>query len=692
MRKLMKKYFGEVAGDESVALSIRLFRLFCATTCVMCLAGFLPVSLVQNLPAAVAVVAGLLGLFAGYFFRQSLRGRHYFRAFFLVLLISINLVWFPNAGSNGSVVFCFFIAVIYPTVIFQGTVRRVLAALLVINFIGLLLSEYIFTEWKIPFRSENDRLIDLIFGGVITCGGIIVLLRLMLAAYNRENQRLEEFTEQLGVSERNYREIFNATSDALAIWDREGKLVDCNDRMCRLFGYDRATLLERSIDELSVEGSSYSRVAMIWKFHAAVTEGPQIFTWRARRSNGELFWLEVSLRVCEIGGEQRWIKSSRDITRRLQDEESLRTQEERLRLALAASNQGWFSLDIQSGEGWASAEYARIIGLEPVDFRVSAAEWMGAVHPEDRESVGEAFKECCVSGETRTLEYRRKTQQGEWKWLRSIGKIIEWSPDGKPLRMMGTHSDITARKELESRLVHTKRLESVATLASGVAHDLNNILTPILMSVGIFGHKLADPKDREMMAGMERGARRGARIVRQLLVFSRSVSPVRVLVDSAELIHDVAQAIRANFPANIQVIEYASPGIWPVTADQGQLRQALDYLCENSREAMPEGGALTLAVENTRITGLDSTINPWAKDGAFVVITVTDTGHGIAPEILGRIFDPFFSTKEVGKGAGLGLSTVHGIVTGHGGNVSVESEPGTGATFRVFLPANMIRV
>jgi len=688
----MKKYFGEVAGDESVALRIRLFRLFCATTCVMCLAGFLPANLVQNLPAVVAMVVGLLGGCAGYFFRESLSGRHYFRAFFTVLLISINLVWFPNAGSNGSVVFCFFMAVIYPTVIFQGPARRVFAAVLVINLIGLLLLEHVFPAWKIPFQSEHDRLIDLIVGGGLICGGIIVLLRLMVAAYDREQQRLARYAERLGASERNYREIFNATSDALAIRDREGKLVDCNERMCTLYGYDRVTLLDRSIDELSLGEGPYSRAEMIGKFLRAATEGPQIFVWRARRSNGELFWSEVSLRVCEIGRAQRWIKSSRDISRRLQAEEILRTQAERLRLALAASNQGWFDLNLQSGEGRASAEYARIIGLEPVDFKVSAAEWLGAVHAEDRESVGEAFKECCASGESRTLEYRRKTRQGEWKWLRSIGKIVEWSPDGKPLRMMGTHSDITERKELESRLVHTKRLESVATLASGVAHDLNNILTPILMSVEIFGDKLSDPKDREMMAGLERGARRGARIVRQLLIFSRSVSPVRVLVDSAELMHDAAQAVRANFPANIQVIEYSFSGIWPVTADQGQLRQVLEYLCANSREAMPAGGTLTLSVENTKLTQRASTMNPWGKGGAFVVITVTDTGHGIAPEIMGRIFDPFFSTKEVGKGAGLGLSAVHGIVTGHGGNVTVESEPGQGATFRVFLPANLPKV
>ena len=212
------------------------------------------------------------------------------------------------------------------------------------------------------------------------------------------------------------------------------------------------------------------------------------------------------------------------------------------------------------------------------------------------------------------------------------------------------------------------------------------------MSVEVFGDKLSDPKDREMMAGLERGARRGARIVRQLLVFSRSVSPVRVLVDSAELIHDAAQAVRASFPANIQVVEHSNTGIWPVTADLGQLRQVLEFLCANSREAMPEGGTLTLAVENTKVTQRASTVDPWGKSGAFVVITVTDTGHGIAPEIIGRIFDPFFSTKEAGKGAGLGLSTVHGIVTGHGGNVTVESEPAHGATFRVFLPATMPKV
>ncbi|MCX6956828.1 MAG: ATP-binding protein, partial [Verrucomicrobia bacterium] len=237
---------------------------------------------------------------------------------------------------------------------------------------------------------------------------------------------------------------------------------------------------------------------------------------------------------------------------------------------------------------------------------------------------------------------------------------------------------------------HTRRLESVATLAGGVAHDLNNILTPMLMAAEVFHDKLTDEGDRELMSSIQAGARRGAAIIKQLLVFSRSVAQVRAVVDVAQLVTTTVGAAKESLPPNITLVERVSADLWPVTADAAQLQQVVLSLCTNGCDAMPNGGTLTVTVENSRLSPRASTQNPWGKGGPCVMISVADTGRGIAPEVIGRVFDPFYTTKEMGKGAGLGLSSVHGIVTGHGGTVTVDSELGHGSVFRIFLPATAV--
>jgi two-component system cell cycle sensor histidine kinase/response regulator CckA len=174
------------------------------------------------------------------------------------------------------------------------------------------------------------------------------------------------------------------------------------------------------------------------------------------------------------------------------------------------------------------------------------------------------------------------------------------------------------------------------------------------------------------------------------MVFSQRMTHGRVPVAPAQLIRDTVQWLRRTVPSNIAVVERVPAGVWSVSADPAQLQQVMQSLCANARDAMPLGGTLTLAAENTQLVERASTRNPWGKGGAFVMITVSDTGRGIPPEIIGRIFDPFFTTKEFGHGSGLGLSSVHGIVNGHGGNVTVESQPGLGSTFKVFLPATVV--
>jgi PAS domain S-box-containing protein len=685
-----RQLFTSLVLDDAVALRIRLYRLMCATTCLLCLAVVLPMNWFQNLPIWVNVADVLLGLIAGYCFWESRRGREFFFGFFAVLLVLLNLVWFFNAGSEGSIAYYFFPLILYPIAIFSGRMRLGLTALVMANVCGLFVFEYFVPALTVPFKHPSDRVIDLATGAFCSCLAVAIIARLILANYDKEHLRLSQSAEKLAAGEQNYREIFNATSDALVVQDARGRVIDVNDRLCALFGYDRATVVRLTVDDLSSGVSPYSRYEAAKKVKLALTHGPQTFPWRCKRAGGELFWAEVTLRAGEIVREKRVIVSVRDISERVRAEDELRVQEERLRLALDASRQGWFDVNVQTGEGRASAEYAKIIGREPVDFKVSVGEWMAGVHPEDREPLQNVFQECLATGQSRTMEYRRRMPAGDWKWIRSIAKIVEFDARGQARRMLGTHTDITERKDLEAKLLHSQRLESVATLAGGVAHDLNNILTPMLMAGGVLDGKLKDPADREMMRTLESGARRGATIVRQLMTFAQSMAEYRVTVDPAQVIRDAVQFARATFPPSIAVVDRLPPDLWPVTADPAQLQQVLQSLCTNAREAMPLGGTLTLSAENTQRVRRATTRNPWGKGGAFVVITVADTGRGIPPEIIGRIFDPFFTTKEIGQGSGLGLSSVHGIVNGHGGEVTVESQPGIGATFKVYLPAKRV--
>ena len=688
MSAWLSQFLRSFKPDEAQPLQVRLYRLVCATTAVLCLGVICPVNLLQNLPPGVHVGNFILGLTAAWCYRTSLRGRHHFIGFFVVLVLLLNPIWFLNAGSTGSVGYYFFPSLLYPLAIFRGRVRWILSVFLVLDLCGLLVADYYFPALSVPFQVPTDRVIDLLAGAACSMLGLGVLVWLIVSAHEREQLRISRYAQELAASESNYRAIFNSTSEALFIFGEDGRLIDVNARVCEMFGCDRATALARSIDSRSLGVSPYSRVEAEAKMRRAVEEGPQVFRWRSRRVNGELFWSEVAMQTAEIAGQRRLIAAMRDISSRVQAEEALRTQEERLRLALAASDQGWFDLNIVTGEGTASEEYARIIGLEPVEFKVTATGWLENIHQEDHALVMQKFQACVVHGGTHLMEYRRRTKTGEWKWIRSTGKIVERDAAGRAVRMTGTHADITERKKLEAQLLHSQRLESVGTLAGGVAHDLNNVLTPLMMVCSVLREKLADPADRALMTQMEIGAKRGAAIVRQLLTFSRDLPPARSAVDLARQIEEMRDIMRGTFPREIKLVVRLSEKLWPVTADPIQLHQVLMNLCINARDAMPAGGTLVLEAENIPLPAGELPVEADGRDGRSVKITVSDTGLGIPPENIGRIFDPFFTTKGVGKGTGLGLSTVHGIVKSHGGSITVASEPRGGTSFQVLWPAS----
>ncbi|PSB46403.1 hybrid sensor histidine kinase/response regulator, partial [Chamaesiphon polymorphus] len=260
---------------------------------------------------------------------------------------------------------------------------------------------------------------------------------------------------------------------------------------------------------------------------------------------------------------------------------------------------------------------------------------------------------------------------------------------GNPKSILIAETDITEKKQLESQFFRAQRLESLGTLASGIAHDLNNILTPILGIVEILPLQFPDIDDRtqNLLTILNDSTRRGADLVKQILSFTRGVEGKPTCIQVHHLIKEIQRIIKQAFPKNIEAAFDYSKHLWTIEADSTLIHQVLMNLCVNARDAMPDGGTLTISTENLTLDDNYARIHFDARPGDYIVISIADTGMGIAPELVDRIFDPFFTTKEIGKGTGLGLSTSMGIIKSHGGFISVYSEVGKGTCFKVYLPA-----
>ena len=288
---------------------------------------------------------------------------------------------------------------------------------------------------------------------------------------------------------------------------------------------------------------------------------------------------------------------------------------------------------------------------------------------------------------------------GEWTGeLRQINKagspiLIEarWTlvrnGSGQPHSILAINTDITEKKRLEQQFLRAQRLESIGTLAGGIAHDLNNVLSPIMMSIDLLRLTCSDQRTESILGTIETSARRGADMVQQILSFARGAEGQRVLIDPKEIIREMQHLVRDTFPKNIQFHASFSADLPVFIGDHTQVHQVLLNLCVNARDAMPSGGTLTISAGTLAIDENYAAMDLDAKPGAYVEIKVADTGTGIPQELVDKIFDPFFTTKDLGKGTGLGLSTVLAIVKSHGGFLGVQSEPGLGTTFTVCFPA-----
>jgi PAS domain S-box-containing protein len=373
---------------------------------------------------------------------------------------------------------------------------------------------------------------------------------------------------------------------------------------------------------------------------------------------------------------------------RRQAEEKLRDSEERFRQLAEQSSEGFWFVGLNPERTLYVSPALERIWAQPAErYYHEPRAWLDNIHPDDQASVMADWKDCLEGRADRfEVEYRIVRPDQSVRWVLGSGVPIR-DGQGDTVRMGGMVRDITERKQIETQMLRTQRLESIGTLAGGIAHDLNNTLVPILMSASLL--RMRYPNEAEMIDTVEASAKRAANMVRQLLTFAKGIEGARLLVHSQQLLTEMEKIIRSTFPKNIELRISLPASLEPVRGDATQLHQVLLNLCVNARDAMPGGGILALGADNADITAADTAMftSPDAKPGRYIVWRVRDCGSGIPAEIIERIFEPFFSTKGPDKGSGLGLSTVLGIIKSHGGFVHVDSVQRSGSTFSVYLPA-----
>jgi PAS domain S-box-containing protein len=400
----------------------------------------------------------------------------------------------------------------------------------------------------------------------------------------------------------------------------------------------------------------------------------------------------------------------RDAARRgvMAAEARLRESEEKLHLAQRYAAAGMWDWDIKAGRITWSDEYHDLYGLVPGEVVPSRQTWIETIHPEDR-AAADAALEACIRQRNPDfrVEYRILHPRRGERWLAGRGRLV-CDRNGEPARLIGLNLDITDRKRAElsaadqqeglqrqveeetkareaaqARLFQTLKLEALGQLTGGVAHDFNNLLS-VIMSGATLLRKNDDPGRRERLTeAILQAARRGADLTRRLLTFARRQALRPAPLDLVAWLGEIRELLARSLRGDIAIEIVAAPDIWPVMVDAAELELAVLNLAVNARDAMPKGGRLVLHAENTQ---LDPDTDPDRLGGEFVRLSVADTGTGMAPEVLARAFEPFFSTREVGRGTGLGLAQVYGFARQSGGAVRMESLLGRGTVVRLLLP------
>jgi two-component system cell cycle sensor histidine kinase/response regulator CckA len=367
-------------------------------------------------------------------------------------------------------------------------------------------------------------------------------------------------------------------------------------------------------------------------------------------------------------------------------QEELLTSDERTRFALEAARMGIWELDLRTRRVNWSETMASILGCKPGMFDGSEEAFFALVHADDRDAIRQAIEGAVVERQGFDVAFRAIGPDGATCWIERRGRV-RYDSDGVPMQIVGADTDVTERKLLETQLRQAQKMEAIGQLAGGIAHDFNNLLTAIL-GYAKFAADALEPGDQRRLDVEQaiKAAQRAAGLTKQLLAFSRKQVLRSTLVDLNALVTGVSQMLRQLIGEQIEIEMVLAPDLALVRADAGQLEQVVINLAVNARDAMEQGGRLTLETANLQLHAASGSAGQTVVPGWYVMLAVIDRGVGMDENTKQHLFEPFFTTKELGKGTGLGLATVHGIVKQSDGYIWVDSVPGRGSAFKVYLP------
>ncbi|HEY1554756.1 MAG TPA: PAS domain S-box protein [Kofleriaceae bacterium] len=489
--------------------------------------------------------------------------------------------------------------------------------------------------------------------------------------------------ERLVASEGLFRAVVDHATDAMFLHDHGGRVLDVNRQACESLGYTRDELLGMSPADFDPDATP----ELMARLGPRMRSGEVVaFDTRHRRKDGSSFPVEIRVRHFPLGERELGVALVRDISERKRVEQELRASEERFReLAETIAEVFWVIDADKQRMLYISPGYERTWGRSCQSLYDSPRSWLDAIHPDDRARVLDAATQKQTLG-TYNEEYRIVRPDGEVRWVRDVAFPVR-DAAGIVQRMVGVARDVTDLRSLQDQLLQSQKMDAIGQLAGGIAHDFNNLLGAILLETEHAEQLAALPDEaRKVIAEVRAAAQRGAALTRQLLLFGRREVMRPRALDVNTVVADLVKMLQRIIGEDIRLEVRLAESPLLVLADGGMLEQVLVNFAVNARDAMPAGGTLAIVADEHQIDEHAAARVADARPGRYARLRVSDTGPGISPEILPRIFEPFFTTKQPGRGTGLGLATAFGIAKQHQGWIAVESAPGHGAAFHVFLP------
>jgi two-component system, cell cycle sensor histidine kinase and response regulator CckA len=471
-------------------------------------------------------------------------------------------------------------------------------------------------------------------------------------------------------------------SAIVAVTDRHGVITYTNEQFCQISQYSTDELIGKTHRLINSGHHSPAFFQQLW---SDISNGQ---VWRGEIKNkakdGSYYWVATTIVpfLDDHGQPTQYLSIRFDITDRKASEQKIQEQAALLDIATDAivvrdlqhQIQFW-NKGAESIYGWSAAE---AIGQSTSQLFYLQA----SLQPAVTEALATVVATGLWQGELHKI-----TKSGQNVVIQSRWTLVR-DEAGHPRSILSVDTDVTDKKMLEQQFLRAQRLESLGTLASGIAHDLNNVLTPIMGAAQLLPHTLKnlDERNQRLLNMLVDSSKRGSNLVKQILTFARGVDGTRTVLQVRHILTEIISVARQTFPRSIDIsLDVPSQELWLISADATQIHQVLMNLFVNARDAMPDGGQVSVVIDNIIINETYAKLHLQPAIGSYVVITIGDTGVGMSNEMLDRIFDPFFTTKETGTG--LGLSTVIGIVKAHGGAINVYSEVGRGSCFKIYLPA-----